>query len=83
MQTACRLQDHAAGLGKSWTRLFTSCEQNMPLGSSCEKVRRKAEGAEVQLAEHVWNAKITRSGLQLRSMTDIGGPKGTKDGKSK
>lgn len=55
----------------------------MPLGSSCEKVRRKAEGAEVQLAEHVWNAKITRSGLQLRSMTDIGGPKGTKDGKSK
>lgn len=32
---------------------------------------------------HVWNAKITRSRLQLRSMTDLGGPKGTKDGKSK
>lgn len=29
------------------------------------------------------NAKITRSGLQLRSMTDVGGPKGMKDGKSK
>lgn len=42
MQTACRLQEHAAGLDKSWTRLFTSCEQNI-LGSSCEKVRRKAE----------------------------------------
>lgn len=44
MQTACRLQEHAAGLGKkSWTRLlFTSCEQDI-LGFSCEKVRRKAD----------------------------------------
>lgn len=81
MQTACRLQEHAAGLDKSWTRIVTSCEQNI-LGSNCEKVRRNAESAEVN-GGHVWNAKITRSGLQLRSMTDVGGPKGTKDGKSK